>query len=363
MLGTREAGAGSWLSAERQEMLAAILSGLPEPVLVAGPDDRILAANRAAGDMFGPNLAGQPLHGVLRQPEALAALDRAAATGEEVQTRLALNNRSFETVCRLTVHRCDPASAGAGLTVVSLADVGHIEEAEQIRRDFIANMSHELRSPLTVLTGFIETLKGPARNDPAAREKFLAIMAGEAQRMNRLVGDLLSLSKVEANQRVRPRDPVNLSDVLRTTVTALRPRLEDRRLTLTLDVPDPAPVVPGDRDQLIQVFHNLVENAIKYGYAGGAIEIAARVEPRQPGFAGPVAVIDVTDHGEGIDAIHIPRLTERFYRVDSHRSREMGGTGLGLAIVKHILARHRGRLTIRSVRGEGSTFSVHLPLT
>ena len=343
------------------EPIAAVLSGIPEPVVLAGPDNRILAANRAATDALGPGLTGQPVHAVFRQPEALAALDRAAATGEETQARLNLPTRSFDAIYRMTVHPCSPAGGGAGLTVISLADVGHIEEAEQIRRDFVANMSHELRSPLTVLTGFIETLKGPARNDAEARARFLAIMEGEAQRMNRLIGDLLQLSRVEANQRVRPRDPVDVAEVVRATLTALRPQIEDRRLVAGFEAPQGALSVPGDRDQLVQVFHNLVENAIKYGGAGGGVWIAARIEPRLVGFSGPVVVVEVADRGEGIDPMHLPRLTERFYRVDSHRSRAMGGTGLGLAIVKHIVQRHRGRLSIRSARGEGSCFTVFLP--
>lgn len=290
------------------ELVAAILSGIPEPVVLAGPDHRILAANRAAADVLGAGLVGQPAHAVFRQPEALAALERALATGEEAQARLSLPTRSFDATYRMTVHPCAAAAGVSGLVVISLADVGHIEEAEQIRRDFVANMSHELRSPLTVLTGFIETLRGPARNDPEARARFLSIMEGEAQRMNRLIGDLLQLSRVEANQRVRPRDPVDVAEVVRATLTALRPQFEDRRLASHFEAPEGPLVVPGDRDQLVQVFHNLVENAIKYGAAGGGVWISARVEPRMVGMAGPIVAVEVTDRGEGIDPVHLPRL-------------------------------------------------------
>jgi len=342
-------------------LLEAILSGLPEPVVLVGAEGRIAAANRAAAEVLGPELQGQPALAVFRQPEAVAAIERARATGAEARARLSLPTRAFDATYRMTVHPCDATGAAAGLTVVSLADIGHIEEAEQIRRDFVANMSHELRSPLTVLTGFIETLKGPARNDAEARARFLAIMEGEALRMNRLIGDLLQLSRVEANQRVRPRDPVDLAEVVCTTLTALRPQLEERGIAATVAAPDGPLTVPGDRDQLIQVFHNLVENAIKYGSAGGSVRVTARIEPRMVGMAGPVVAVEVADSGEGIDPVHLPRLTERFYRVDSHRSRAMGGTGLGLAIVKHIVQRHRGRLAIRSAKGEGSSFTVFLP--
>lgn len=179
--------------------------------------------------------------------------------------------------------------------------------------------------------------------------------------MNRLVDDLLSLSKVEANERVRPRATVNLIDVIRTTLAALRPQIEDNGIALTLDESGGPFRVVGDHDQLTQVFHNLIENAIKYGGSGGKVGVTLTSGPRRQGFTGPVISVEVTDRGEGIDPVHIPRLTERFYRVDSHRSRDLGGTGLGLAIVKHILNRHRGRLVITSTRGLGSSFTVVLP--
>lgn len=230
-----------------------------------------------------------------------------------------------------------------------------------MRRDFVANVSHELRSPLTVLSGFIETLQGSARDDAEARARFLAIMQQEAQRMNRLVGDLLSLSKVEANERIRPREQVAMGDVLRTTLAALRPQIEENGIAVDFDDRGGGATLLGDRDQLVQVFHNLIENAIKYGGAGGRVGLALRAHDRWPGFTGPVLAVAVSDNGEGIDPIHIPRLTERFYRIDSHRSRQMGGTGLGLAIVKHIVNRHRGRLGIESTRGQGTTFLVVLP--
>lgn len=230
-----------------------------------------------------------------------------------------------------------------------------------MRRDFVANVSHELRSPLTVLSGFIETLQGPARDDASARERFLAIMAQEARRMNRLVSDLLSLSRLEANERIRPRERVVPAEVLRATVAALRPLIEDSGIQLEIDDATAEASVPGDRDQLVQVFHNLVENAIKYGGAGGRVTVTLRTHPRWPGILGEALSVCVADAGEGVDPIHLPRLTERFYRVDSHRSRQMGGTGLGLAIVKHIVNRHRGRLAIDSERGRGSRFTVILP--
>ncbi len=211
------------------------------------------------------------------------------------------------------------------------------------------------------MLGFIETLLGAARQDPGAQERFLRIMEQEAARMNRLVRDLLSLSRVESEERVRPTKVVDVRDLLVSVVSALRRIADAQNVRLTLKLPDAPLRLPGDRDQLFQVFANLVENAIKYGGTDREVVIAASDSERDPVLRAPAIRIAIKDQGAGIDAIHIPRLTERFYRIDTHRSRELGGTGLGLAIVKHIVNRHRGRLRIESVQGHGSTFSVILP--
>lgn len=340
-----------------------LLDALPDPALLVGPDRRIVLANAAARELFGAPLQGASALSYIRQPEPAAALDKgftALVEGQRppapYEARMIQTTPTREMVLRVTVA---PVEGGV---LVTLRDISQVEHAEQQRRDFVANVSHEMRSPLTVLAGFIETLKGPARNDPVATANFLDIMEREAQRMSRLVSDLLSLSRVESEERVRPRARVSLSEVMRATLAALRPQIEDAGLTVEFrDLPD-APAIPGDRDQLVQVFHNLVENAMKYGGAGGRIEIGIDRIEQMAGFPGPVMKVCIRDFGDGIDPIHLPRLTERFYRVDGHRSRAMGGTGLGLAIVKHIVNRHRGRLSIRSVRGEGSTFAVSLPM-
>jgi len=346
----------------------ALLDAMPDPALLVGQDRRILLANPAARELFSAPLTGASALSYLRQPEPAAALDRALASLAEgarghpgFEARMFQTSPTRETVLRLTAVPLVPEQGLPGV-LVTLRDISHVEEAEQQRRDFVANVSHEMRSPLTVLAGFIETLKGPARNDPAATAQFLDIMEREAQRMSRLVSDLLSLSRVEAEEKVRPRTPVSLSEVLRATLAALRPQIDDAGLVVDFrDLPE-APTIPGDRDQLVQVFHNLIENALKYGASGGRIEVSLDRVDSLPGLPGPVLKVLVRDHGDGIDAIHLPRLTERFYRVDGHRSRAMGGTGLGLAIVKHIINRHRGKFTIRSTRGEGSTFAVALPI-
>jgi two-component system phosphate regulon sensor histidine kinase PhoR len=245
-------------------------------------------------------------------------------------------------------------------TLLAFADLTLAEEMDRMRRDFVANVSHELRTPLTALLGFIETLRGAAKDDPAARERFLSIMEREASRMNRLIGDLLQLSRVESQERIRPTERVDLHALVAGAVATLRPLAEGAEVAVEMTgEPGPLPL-PGDADQITQVLVNLIENAVKYGGAGGkvSIHIAREQLPRGPGLR-----VDVMDQGEGIDPVHIPRLTERFYRVDGHRSREQGGTGLGLAIVKHIVQRHRGRIRIESERGKGSVFSVILPET
>ncbi len=341
---------------------AALLGGVPEPVLLVAPDRRIRLANAAAHELLGPKLEGQSALLAIRQPEPVAALERAtlAPAGTRVEARYILTTPAAETTYRMVAHRLAPTGDLDGV-LVSFLDISHVEEAEQMRRDFIANVSHELRSPLTVLSGFIETLQGSAREDAEARARFLDIMAQEARRMNRLVGDLLSLSKVEANERVRPRERVSMADVIQTSLAALRPQIEEGGIRVAVSGAEGDTALAGDRDQLVQVVHNLVENAIKYGGAGGTVRIALAQRSSWPGFYGEVLTLAVSDEGEGIDPIHLPRLTERFYRVDSHRSRQMGGTGLGLAIVKHIVNRHRGRLSIESERGKGSTFLMVLP--
>jgi two-component system phosphate regulon sensor histidine kinase PhoR len=229
-----------------------------------------------------------------------------------------------------------------------------------MRADFVANESHELRTPLAALSGFIETLKGSARDDAAARARFLNIMESQATRMARLIDDLLSLSRIELNAHLRPDNPVNLLSVVRQVVDALQTLAKDRGVEISISAPSTALIVPGDRDDLIRVFENLIENALKYGASGKRVEVSLS---RVGGAGQPVAVVAVRDYGPGIAAEHLPRLTERFYRVDVAGSRALGGTGLGLALVKHILNRHRGRLTIESRAGEGATFQVRLPLS
>jgi two-component system phosphate regulon sensor histidine kinase PhoR len=250
------------------------------------------------------------------------------------------------------------------LTALVLHDLTAVKRAEEARADFIANASHELRTPLAAVSGFIDTLRGHAKDDPEAREKFLGIMSDEASRMRRLINDLLSLTRIELNEHVPPSGVVDVVGVVRDAAAALSPLAEADDVSIAVEAAQNIPAVTGDRDELIQLFQNLIQNAIKYGKAGGHVRVGVGVSPTSvPGRHGSPALVSVAvqDDGEGIPRESIPRLTERFYRVDVKRSRERGGTGLGLAIVKHIVNRHQGRLQIESQPGEGSTFTVLLP--
>lgn len=331
--------------------LSRLLTGLPLPAMLVRNDDRILACNTLASGLLGEGIVGRHPAIAVRAPgvlEAIATVTPAAS----VEARMTLRREGQEQVFQATV-----SNLGGGLVLCVFKDISEEEKAGAMRRDFVANVSHELRTPLTALMGFIETLKHAAKDDPKAREMFLGIMEAEAGRMNRLVRDLLQLSRVEAEERVRPKEAVELRGLLESVISSLRGVAEKEGDTVVL-TGDPV-TVPGDADQLVQVFTNLVENALKYGKAGQVVRVSLTPEET---VRGPAVRVEVADEGEGIDPVHLPRLTERFYRVDSHRSREMGGTGLGLAIVKHIVSRHRGWLRVESVVGEGSRFSVVLPL-
>ncbi|RDW12685.1 ATP-binding protein [Paracoccus thiocyanatus] len=339
--------------------LHALLRGVPVAMLAVDGQARIIGANEAAEALLGAVPGGRPFVTVLRHPEVNAALEAVLSGQERARLNVTLGAADRRMFCEVTV----TALAAPGLTgaAVAIEDRSRDEETEQMRRDFVANVSHELRTPLTALMGFIETLRGPARNDPAARDRFLDIMEREAGRMNRLVADLLSLSRVEQDERRRPAQRLDLAALLRGVAATLAPAAAAAQVRLEMQGADGQVMVPGDADQLVQVFHNLIENAVKYGAAGGVATVTLERLPHEPVLRGAAWSACVADQGEGIDPQHLPRLTERFYRVDTHRSREQGGTGLGLAIVKHIVNRHRGRLRIESERGQGSRFTVILP--
>ncbi|GLK65875.1 two-component sensor histidine kinase [Paracoccus kondratievae] len=341
--------------------LHALLRAVPVPMLVVDQRARVIGANEAAEALLGAVPGDRPFVTALRHPEVNAALDAVLAGQDRARLNVTLGSADRRVFCEVTVTAL--AAPGLSGAAVVIEDRSRDEETEQMRRDFVANVSHELRTPLTALMGFIETLRGPARNDPAARDRFLDIMEREAGRMNRLVADLLSLSRVEQDERRRPAQALDLAGLLRSVVTTLNPAAASALVRLELLGADSKVSVPGDADQLVQVFHNLIENAVKYGSSGGVVTVTLEHLTHEPVLRGPAWSVSVVDRGEGIEPQHLPRLTERFYRVDTHRSREKGGTGLGLAIVKHIINRHRGRLRIESERGQGSRFTVILPET
>ena len=359
------------LAAERQRLDAqratadAILGGLPDPLITLSGDRRVLRINEAAAGLLGRNLEGRDLALALRHPGALEAVDEVlagVAVNREVEFALRLpQTRDFS----LRVVALPRVEGDGSAAILMLHELTAVKRSEQMRADFVANASHELRTPLATLIGFIETLQGPARDDPAARARFLGIMQQQAERMARLIRDLLSLSQIELNEHTPPQGRVDLTAVLSNVVEMLEMQAATKGVRVEIDAPEVIPAAIGERDELTQVFQNLVDNAIKYGRPNTTIEVVIRAQAAPAPGPGkgpmPAVMVSVRDHGEGIAREHLPRLTERFYRVDSARSRALGGTGLGLAIVKHIVNRHRGALTIDSTLGEGSVFAVFLP--
>ena len=331
------------------------LAALDDPALIVSAAWRVLAANQGAEKLFARRLLQRDLRQTVRHPLVLDSV-RAALQGEDLPHReVASPGAHGGGLFRLRLVRLD-----GGRVLLHFLDIGEARAAEQTRVDFVANASHELRTPLTSITGFIETLQGPAATDAPARKRFLAIMAQEAARMRRLIDDLLSLSRIEMDRHLRPTGVLELPPLLHEVADTVAPRLAADGRELLLEVDAGLPPVLADRDQILQVLHNLLTNAQKYGRPGTPIRLAATAGPLVRGEA--TVRLLVQDQGEGIAAEHLPRLTERFYRVDAGRSRDLGGTGLGLAIVKHIIERHRGRLDIDSRVGEGTAVSLLLPV-
>ena len=334
---------------------AAFLEALPLPALLIRPDERIEAANAAAAQLLGQGLAGRHFITAIRQPSVLDVIEEVMRDGAPRDAQYLSSDGEQDTSFKVSVRPVP----GTGM-LVSFEDETPLAQSRQMRRDFVANVSHELKTPLTALMSFIETLRGPARADDAARARFLDVMAAEAERMNRLIADLLSLSRVEAEERVRPSGQVDLVPLVSSVALGLSRLAEDAGVEIVTDLPDAA-VIRGDSDQLRQVLVNLTENAIKYSGTGCRVTLTLSPPRYETAMRGDGVTILVADTGPGIDPVHLPRLTERFYRVDSHRSRQQGGTGLGLAIVKHIVNRHRGRVRINSVPGDGTEVRIILP--
>ena len=340
-------------------MINSLIDAIPLPAIFVGTDARLMGANAQAMALQPSAQEGRTLVLIFRQPGLNAAIE-SCLRRRTPQKAIYLHSEDGQET-RYDVSCSYVEIAGSAGVLACFKDITEVEQAGEIRREFVANVSHELKTPLTALLGFIETLQGPAKNDAKAQERFLGIMAAEANRMNRLVGDLLSLSRVEEDARMRPSESLDICEILSAVVRNLDEVAKSRGHEIVLHQPSSPVILPADRDQLMQVFINLIENAVKYGGRDGQVTISVDPVERDQTLRKPAVRISIADNGPGIDPVHIPRLTERFYRIDSHRSREMGGTGLGLAIVKHIVARHRGRMKIESALGHGSTFTVILP--
>ena len=319
-----------------------LFDNLPDPLILLADDRRIVRGNQAALRVFGTAVIGRDLAAVLRDPSVLEATDEvlAGAAGREGDfTQAGPVERSF----RVRVARLGSRVVDNTVAVLALHDLTAIKMMEQMRADFVANASHELRTPLASLLGFIETLRGPARDDEEARERFLVIMQEQASRMARLVNDLLSLSRIELNEHSRPERVADLGRAVEVAVAAMQPLAKAKSMKLVAQMDEAARAVPGEPDELAQLVQNLLDNAVKYGRDGTPVEVSLSVADTLPASAdaalqpGQTVRFAVRDRGEGIGKEHLPRLTERFYRVDTARSRKMGGTGLGLAIVKHIV--------------------------
>ncbi len=339
----------------------AMVDAIPDPILLLDHQRHIVHTNAAARDLFGARIVDRAIDTVLRDPNVLEAVDEVMSGRPSSHARLSVSG-SVERHFDVRVAHLAPGASEGVAVLLALYDVTAIRRAEQMRADFVANVSHELRTPLSTLLGFTETLRGPAREDAAARERFLGIMHDQASRMSRLVRDLLSLSRIEETEHTPPTGEVRIGAILSSVVDGLMLQARGKTIDVVVDIQRDLPMVVGDADQLTQVFQNLIDNAIKYGRPQSKVRVTAQraQRPSPDGETTALVAIAVADEGEGIPREHLPRLTERFYRVDAGRSRQLGGTGLGLAIVKHIVNRHRGALTIDSEVGRGTVFTVYL---
>ena len=343
---------------ERDAHIIAFADALGDPCLLLSRRGVIVHRNSVAAREFPSARLGDPVAFSFRTPAMLTAIDAAMQTGvaQTVELHLTVPNETWYKVM-ISPFRMGGPTADPTLTILTLQNLTDQKRVEAMRSDFIANASHELRTPLTSLIGFIDTLLGPASKDQAARERFLGIMRGQAQRMSKLIDDLLSLSRIEMRQHVLPKGTVDLGILLREVSEGLESLSQEAGVAVSVEVPEGKTNVTGERDELYEVFENLLENAISYGGEGGKVDIVLAPVSNRPGYD---FAVTVTDYGPGIEPQHVPRLTERFYRADAD-SKKKKGTGLGLAIVKHIVQRHRGNLTIKSQPGEGTRVEVLLP--
>lgn len=341
--------------------VSAIVAGMPDPAVLLDRAGRVIHLNAAASQLAPALRKNELAQFALRSPDIITALREAIATAEPRRTTY-LDHVPVDRWMELIVTPVSVPTAFGGsdyCMLMTFHDQTPLRRVEEMRADFVANASHELRTPLAALSGFIDTLQGPAKDDAKARERFLGIMHAQATRMARLIDDLLSLSRVELSAHVRPDTLVDIVPIIRQVADGLEPLAGERQVEIEIDLPATPVVIAGDREELLRLFENLIENALKYGASGGKVMVSL-TSAASPDGAGEVRVV-VRDFGPGIAPEHLPRLTERFYRVDVGDSRAQGGTGLGLSLVKHIVNRHRGRLLIESVLKNGATFTACFP--
>jgi two-component system phosphate regulon sensor histidine kinase PhoR len=341
--------------------VSAVVAGMPDPAVLLDRAGRVIHLNAAAAQLAPALRKNELAQFALRSPEIITALREAIATTE---TRRAtyLDHVPVDRWMELIITPVPVPTLFGGTDrcmLMTFHDQTPLRRVEEMRADFVANASHELRTPLAALSGFIDTLQGPARDDAKARERFLGIMHTQATRMARLIDDLLSLSRVELSAHVRPDTLVDIVPIIRQVVDGLEALARERQVVIDVDLPETPVSVAGDREELLRLFENLIENALKYGASGGKVAVSLISAVSSEGVL-EVRVM-VRDFGPGIAPEHLPRLTERFYRVDVGDSRAQGGTGLGLSLVKHIVNRHRGRLLIESVPKKGATFTACFP--
>jgi two-component system phosphate regulon sensor histidine kinase PhoR len=341
--------------------VSALVAGMPDPAVLLDRAGRVIHLNAAAAQLAPALRKNELAQFALRSPEIIVALREAIATTEPRRATY-LDHVPVDRWMELIITPVPVPTTFGGTDkcmLMTFHDQTPLRRVEEMRADFVANASHELRTPLAALSGFIDTLQGPAKDDAKARERFLAIMHTQATRMARLIDDLLSLSRVELSAHVRPDTMVDIVPIIRQVADGLEPLARERQVVVEIDLPEGPVAIAGDREELLRVFENLIENALKYGASGGRIVVSLTLAPSSEGA--PEVRVMVRDFGPGIAPEHLPRLTERFYRVDVGDSRAQGGTGLGLSLVKHILNRHRARLVIESVPKNGAAFTACFP--
>jgi two-component system phosphate regulon sensor histidine kinase PhoR len=347
---------------QRSSIAEAVLAQIPDPVILVDQRSVVIEGNKAAYGLLDGLKTGHPLSFALRSPDVLDGIQEVLHKGEPLRVEYSERvptERIFEV--HIGPLQGDVSTGVQAGVVLFFRDLTSARRLEAMRADFVANASHELRTPLASVLGFIETLQGPARDDAKARERFLDIMKGQAERMKRLIDDLLSLSRIEMRAHLSPTQTVDLASIAFQMVETLSPLARERGVVIQAKLPEQPILVRGDRDELLRVAENLIENAVKYGESGGKVDVEVAPIGASHGEQGPHVAFSVQDYGPGIAPEHLPRLTERFYRADVAQSRDKGGTGLGLAIVKHIVNRHRGHFDIASEPGQGARFTVTLP--